>query len=82
MKQKATTPTSKKQDKAIAEVLKIGIDIHKSKYVVVCQYDGQAPKAPQSFSPEAFLAWIAKRGQRIGSVVNYQLDGAASRVAR
>ena len=64
MKQQPTTPTSKKQDKATAEVLKIGIDIHKSKYVVVCQIDGEGPKAPQSFSPEAFFAWIAKRIKR------------------
>ena len=62
MKKKTnTTPTSKQQDKAKAEILKIGIDIHKSKYVLVCQYDGQAPKPPQQFAPQAFLAWVSKQ---------------------
>ena len=64
----ATTPTSKEQDKAAAEILKIGIDIHKSKYVVVCQYDNEAPKAPQKFSPEAFLAWTGKRAREVGEI--------------
>jgi transposase len=68
MKTRNTTPTSKKQDKAAAEILKIGIDIHKSKYVVVCQYDNQAPKAPQKFAPEAFLAWIGKRSKEAGEI--------------
>ena len=56
------TPTSDQQTKAKAEVLKLGIDIHKSKYVVVHQMDNQPPKSPQKFRPEAFLTWIA--GQR------------------
>ncbi len=56
------TPTSDQQTNAQAEVLKLGIDIHKSKYVVVHQMDNQPPKSPQKFSPEAFLTWIA--GQR------------------
>lgn len=64
----ATTPTSKEQDKAAAEVLKIGIDIHKSKYVVVCQFDGEAPKAPQTFTPAAFLAWIARKAATVGKI--------------
>lgn len=68
MKRKPTTPTSRKQDKAKAEVLKIGIDIHKKKYVVVCQYDQQAPKSPQTFAPAAFLVWIAKLAKQVGEV--------------
>lgn len=64
MKKKTTTPTSKKNHTPRAEALKLGIDIHKTKYVVVCQYDGEAPKAPQSFKPEAFLAWVAKQLKR------------------
>ena len=68
MKKKNTTPTSKKQDKAAAEVLKIGIDVHKSKYVAVCQYDGEAPKAPQTFTPEAFVAWAGRKAKEVGSV--------------
>jgi len=69
MKNKNTTaPTSKKQDKAAAEILKIGIDIHKSKYVVVCQSDNEAPRAPQKFAPEAFLVWIGKRAKEVGEI--------------
>jgi transposase len=56
------TPTSNQQTNAQAEVLKLGLDIHKSKYVVVQQMDNEPPKSPQKFSPEAFLRWIA--GQR------------------
>ncbi len=56
---KQTTPTSQKQTEAKAEVIKLGIDIHKNEYVVVQQTDGQAPKSPQRFKPEAFLQWVA-----------------------
>jgi len=81
MKKKPTTPTSTKQDKATTEVLKIGIDIHKSKYVVVCQLDGEAPKAPQSFEPEAFFAWIAKRIKQVGKAYSCYEAGCFGYVA-
>ena len=68
MKETYTTPTSKKQNKATAEVLKIGIDVHKAKHVLVCQYDSEAPKAPQKFEPHAFLAWIARQAASVGSI--------------
>jgi hypothetical protein len=32
---KKLTPTSRKQTEATAEVIKLGIDIHKTKYVVI-----------------------------------------------
>lgn len=67
-KKENTTPTSKKQDKAKAEVLKIGIDVHKKDYVFVCQYDGKSPKAPQKMDPEAFLAWVARQAGRVGAI--------------
>ena len=35
------TPTSQKQTEAKAEVIKLGIDIHKRQYVVVQQVDGK-----------------------------------------
>lgn len=62
------TPTSNQQTEAKAEVLKLGIDIHKREYVLVHQVDNEPPKSPQKFSPEAFLTWIAgqrKRAKRI-----------------
>ena len=56
------TPTSsKKQTEALAEVIKLGIDIHKDKYVVVRQIDQQIPQSPQRFSPAQFLAWAEKQ---------------------
>jgi hypothetical protein len=55
---KTHTPTSRKQTEATAEVIKLGIDIHKTKYVVIRQIDNQAPQSPQKFSPAEFLGQI------------------------
>ncbi|MCH6259118.1 IS110 family transposase [Puniceicoccaceae bacterium K14] len=63
MNRKLTTPTSKKQTDVNTEVLKLGIDIHKTKYVLVAQRDQEAPKPPQTFTPEAFLVWVSKQAQ-------------------
>jgi hypothetical protein len=46
---KTHTPTSRKQAEATAEVIKLGMDIHKTKYVVIRQIDNQAAQSPQSF---------------------------------
>ena len=54
------TPTSDKQTEAKADVIKLGIDVHKREYVVVQQVDAQAPKAPQKFTPDAFLRYVGK----------------------
>ena len=62
MKRKiSNTPTSNEQTEALAEVIKLGIDIHKNKYVVVGQVDQQAPRRPQCFSPQKFLIWVKKQ---------------------
>lgn len=58
---KTHTPTSHKQTEATAEVIKLGIDIHKTKYVVIRQIDNQAPQSPQSFSPADFLVWVQRQ---------------------
>ena len=42
------------------QVIKLGIDVHLDRYVVVRQIDGGAPQPPQRFSPARFLDW-AKR---------------------
>jgi len=52
---KKLTPTSHQQTEATAEVIKLGIDIHKSKYVAIRQIDNQPPQSPQSFTPDEFL---------------------------
>lgn len=61
---KKLTPTSPQQTEAIAEVIKFGIDIHKTKYVVIRQIDYQAPQSPQKFSPAEFLVWVQRQCQR------------------
>lgn len=44
-----------------ADLLKLGIDIHKREYVIVAQWDAQSPKCARKFTPEAFLVWIAEQ---------------------
>src|ERR1039457_753456 len=43
------------------QVLKLGIDVHLDRYVVVRQIDGGAPQPPQRFSPRQFLEWAKKQ---------------------
>jgi transposase len=42
-------------------VIKLGIDVHLERYVVVRQIDGGAPQPPQQFSPADFLKWAQKQ---------------------
>ena len=42
-------------------VIKLGIDVHLDRYVVVRQIDGGAPQPPQRFSPGQFLEWAQKQ---------------------
>jgi transposase len=43
------------------QVIKLGIDVHLDRYVVVRQFDGGAPQPPQRFSPRQFLEWAKKQ---------------------
>ena len=43
------------------EAIKLGIDVHLDRYVVVRQIDGGAPQPPQRFSPSQFLEWAKKQ---------------------
>ncbi len=55
-------PTSStKEVKTKAEVIKLGIDVHIDRYVVVMMVDGGTPKAPRRFSPPSFLKWIEQQ---------------------
>lgn len=67
---KKLTPTSPEQTEARAEVIKLGIDIHKSKYVVVRQIDNQPPQSPQSFKPDEFIGWMMRQRMRAKRVVS------------
>jgi hypothetical protein len=42
-------------------VIKLGIDVHLDRYVMVRQIDGGAPQPPQRFSPGQFLEWAQKQ---------------------
>jgi transposase len=42
-------------------VIKLGIDVHLDRYVVVRQIDGGAPQPPQRFNPAQFLEWARKQ---------------------
>ena len=42
-------------------LIKLGVDVHWREYVVVRQIDGTSPQPPQRFSPEGFIAWVAKQ---------------------
>lgn len=46
---------------AEARCIKLGIDVHLHKYVVVRMIDGLTPQPAQRFSPEGFLAWVQKQ---------------------
>ena len=49
------------------QVIKLGIDVHLDRYVVVRQIDGGAPQPPQRFSPSQFLEWARSWCRRLRS---------------
>ena len=53
----AATPQTERPHR----VIKLGIDVHLDRYVVVRQIDGGAPQPPQRFSPRQFLEWAKKQ---------------------
>ena len=44
-------------------VVKLGIDVHLDRYVVVRQIDGGAPQPAQRFDPVQFLQWAKKQSE-------------------
>ena len=67
MKEKITyTPISSNNNtNLLGDVIKLGIDVHKHKYVVVQKVDGSLPeRPPQFYTPEQFLVWVDKLRER------------------
>jgi transposase len=66
-KNKVTKTQTQKQAAADAEStvkathIKLGIDVHLDRYVVVRLIDGGTPQPPQRFGPPEFLLWVAKQ---------------------
>ncbi len=59
---RTSSPVSSAGGRARAHrLIKLGIDVHLERYVVVRQMDGGAPQPPQRFSPAQFLEWARKQ---------------------
>ena len=52
------------QGKKAHQLIKLGVDVHWREHVVVRQIDGTSPQPAQRFTPEAFVAWVAKQVQQ------------------
>jgi transposase len=62
------TPTSQEQTEAKAEVIKLGIDVHQRRHVVVSQTDNETMRSPRGFDPEEFVVWakrLKKKARRV-----------------
>jgi transposase len=46
---------------AKAKTIKLGVDVHLERYVVVRILDGGTPQPPQRFEPAEFLLWVVKQ---------------------
>jgi transposase len=57
----AAPAAAKSKVKSSGSLLKIGLDIHREKFVVVAQYDHATPRPPQRFAPAEFLPWVEGR---------------------
>lgn len=80
-----TTPTSPKQDNArLGDIIKLGVDVHIEKYVVVMKIDSSSPERPRRITPEQFLDWVAQLASKrpvsrlLGAGVERRYDRAGS----
>src|SRR6266481_2506065 len=53
--------TAEAESTVKAKHIKLGIDVHLDRYVVVRILDGGTPQPPQRFGPAEFLLWVAKQ---------------------
>ena len=49
------------KDCGLHRSIKLGLDVHADRYVVVRQIDGGVPQPAQGFTPAQFLAWAARQ---------------------
>jgi transposase len=54
----AAAATSRHQVTSAPLTIKLGVDIHQARYVVVAQEDHATPKPARGFAPEAFVPWV------------------------
>lgn len=64
MKTKHPTSSTTEKETQLGEVIKLGIDVHGNKYVVVMKIDGSLPGRAKSMAPEEFLGWVRKLRSR------------------
>jgi transposase len=57
----AVRPTERAPGHRAHAVIKLGIDVHADRFVVVRQIDGGAPQPAQRFSPSQFIEWAQKQ---------------------
>ncbi|QXD24084.1 IS110 family transposase [Opitutia bacterium ISCC 51] len=77
MKTITTTPTSSDNNASfLGEVIKLGIDVHKDKYVVVQKIDSSVPERSRSFKPDQFLIWLEALKARCQSLYSCYEAGA------
>ena len=57
----AAPAAAKSKVKRSGSLLKIGLDIHREKFVAVVQYDHATPRPPQRFAPAEFVPWVEGR---------------------
>jgi transposase len=53
--------TAEPESTVKAKHIKLGIDVHLDRYVVVRILDGGTPQSPQRFGPPEFLLWVARQ---------------------
>ncbi len=59
MNTKHKSPTSSAAEpNLLGEVIKLGIDVHIEKYVVVMKIAGSVPARAKRFTPEPFIGWV------------------------
>lgn len=58
---KTQGPKADESESLAGKILKLGIDVHADRYVIVRQMDGGNPQPGQSFTPAAAVDWIGKQ---------------------